>query len=200
MLRGRALFSLAVFGVAMLLLSRYGRAIRTPQMVPYTNREIGFTVSLPRDWLVRDERNLLEQQGGLLGVEPVLVVLKQPHGTETKFNSNVIVSVREMSEIPSTADSQKVAKLAGEVLESIVVPKGSGATRTFESNGLSGAQSNIQYIQEFQGNRVNLTASVAALVSTHHRRCFLITATAPAEDFEQYQPVFQNRIGSFRET
>lgn len=168
--------------------------------VSYTDREVGFTVHLPRGWLVRERPNVLRQPSGVLGVDPVLVVTERVQGAEAEFNSNIIVSVREVPEIPSAADPQKVAGLASEVLESVVVPKGSGATRTFESNGLSGAQSNIQYIQELQGKRIKLTASVAALVSAHHRRCFLITATAPTKDFEQYQPVFKNFIRSLRET
>lgn len=195
--------ALAAAGITLVfLLRQHGESSLTPGSASYTNQEVGFTVVFPQSWSTHETPNMPGQAGGLLGVDPVLVVTELPHGTTTEFNSNIVVSTRQVSGTPSSRDPMAFVDLAAEMLGSVIVPTGSDIppTQTFSRNGLAGAQSVVGYIQESQRGRRRLSAKVAVLISPTHQRCFLITATAPTEVFDQYHPIFQSFIWSFRET
>ncbi len=174
----------------------------TSQTSQYSSPRYGFTIEIPTGWVFQERpqpQENEEKRHPSFGADIVLIATEQPRGSTGAFNVNMTVAVRDIPEVRQLSGPHEIAEFATHILESLSSSREAGAVKTLQQKGLVGAQREFRYVQSYEGKEVPLSATVTALVSTHLGRCFLITATAPAESSAQYQALFRDSVKSFGE-
>lgn len=174
----------------------------TSQASPYRSPRYGFTMEIPTGWVFQERpqpQEKKEKRGPSFGTDIVLIATEQSRGSTGAFNVNMTVAVRDIPEVRQLSGPHEITEFAAHVLESVSSSREAGAVKTFQQKGLVGAQREFRYVQSYEDKEVPLSTTVTALVSIRRGRCFLITATAPAESSAQYQALFRDSVTSFGE-
>ena len=165
----------------------------------YTNKQYGFTVDTPPDWLLHERPGSSGASNTSPAKDVMLVATERPRGGPNSFNPNITVAVRDIPEVVNLNDRKKVEDFAIQILKSVPLVSGGNDVHTFTKDNLLVVQQDFQYSPVYAGKEVPLSVTVTAIISVRHGRCFLVTSTAPTETFARYQPIFRDYIQSFSE-